>query len=140
MVPLVGVLYVLALVSFAIAGYYGSMLTSMARRMKIMVMITQDGPQWIVGGIVLLAASQVINIMNVAIANAIGDFFAVVSVSLLVGSAIMFAFGFHKMYFVYLNEKMRMSVASALGGLLEKGIEAGQQAQQQAAQWKNDLR
>ncbi|MHB8565861.1 MAG: hypothetical protein ACYC7D_05710 [Nitrososphaerales archaeon] len=133
MVPLVGVLYVLALVSFSIAGYYGFRLTTMARKMKIMVMITQDGPQSIVGGIVLLASSQVVNILNVIMQTTVDDYFAVASVVLLVGSAIMFAFGFQKMFSVYLNEKTRMNVASVLGGLFEKDSE-------EHVKWQGELR
>lgn len=133
MVPLVGVLYALALISFAVAGYYGFRLTRVARRMKVMVMISREGPEWIVQGIVLLAASQVINFLNVLVASPIEDYFVVASVTLLVGSAIMFAFGLHTIYFVYINEKMRMSVASAFSGLFEKQID-------EQAKWRGELR
>ena len=119
LVPLVAVLYVIALTSFSVAGYYGFRLTKMARKMKVMVMITQDGPQSIVGGIVLLAVSQMINTVGTIVQLATNDFFSVSSVVLLVGSALMFAFGFQKMYSVYLNEKTRMNVKSLLSDLLE---------------------
>ena len=133
MVPLVGVLYALALISFAVAGYYGFRLTRYARRMKVMVMNSQEGPESIFQGIDLLDASQVIDFLNVLIASPIEDYFAVASVTLLVGSAMMFAFGLHKIYFVYVNEKMRMSVASAFSGLFEKQID-------EQARWRGELR
>ena len=121
LVPLTSVLYVVALMSFSIAGYYGFRLTSMARKMKVMIMITQDGPQSIVGGIVLLAISQVSNTIDSATQAVAADFYSVTSAVLLVGAALMFAIGFHKMYAVYLNEKTRMNVNTILDDLLGKG-------------------
>lgn len=84
-------------------------------------MITKDGPTSLVGGLVLLAASQVPNLIASLIqVQLAADFFLVPSAVLLVGSAIMFAVGFQKMYSIYLNEKLKMSVNTVLDGLLEK--------------------
>lgn len=121
MVPIVSVLYSIALASFAIAAYYGFRLSRLTRKSKVMVMITKDGPTSLVGGLVLLAASQVPNLIASLIqVQLAADFFLVPSAVLLVGSAIMFAVGFQKMYSIYLNEKLKMSVNTVLDGLLEK--------------------
>jgi hypothetical protein len=133
-VPLISVLYVLALASFTIAAYYGFRLTRLARKMKVMIMMTQDGPESIVGGIVILALSQAMNLVqsivvlqNVPFAN----LFDIVSVTLLVSSAVMFAIGFHKMYAVYLNERLKVKVHSALEELANE---------QEMAEWQDKLR
>ena len=134
LVPLTSVLYVLALASFTIAGYYGFRLTRHARKAKVMIMMTQDGPENIVGGIVILALSQVMNLVQsmVVLQNAqFASLFDVISVTLLVSSAVMFALGFHKMYAVYLNERLKVKVKSALEEL------AGEQ---ELAEWQDKLR
>lgn len=134
LVPLTSVLYVLALASFTIAAYYGFNLTRLARKMKVMIMMTQDGPESIVGGIVILALSQAMNLVQsiVVLQNEqFANFFDVTSVTLLVSSAVMFAIGFHKMYAVYLNERLKAKVHSALEEL------AGNQ---EMAEWQNKLR
>jgi len=120
LVPLVSVLYVLSLLSFGVAAYYGFRLTKLTRRMRVMVMITNDGPASIVGGLVLVAISQVPNLMASVYNSPNLDFFAVTSLTLLLGSALMFAKGFHKIYAVYLNEKMKMEVNSVLSELVER--------------------
>jgi len=134
LVPLTSVLYVLAIASFTIAGYYGFRLTRLARSMKVMIMITQDGPESIVGGIVILAMSQAMNLVQsiVFLNNQnFASFFDVTSVTLLVSSAVMFAIGFHKMFAVYLNERLRAKVHSALEELSQD---------QENADWQNQLR
>ena len=134
LVPLTSVLYVLALASFTIAGYYGFRLTRLARKMKVMIMITQDGPESIVGGIVILALSQAMNLVEslISIQNTnFANFFEVTAVTLLVSSAVMFAIGFHKMYAVYLNERLRTKVHNALEELSEE---------QETEHWQNELR
>jgi len=83
-------------------------------------MITNDGPASIVGGLVLVAISQVPNLMASVYNSPNLDFFAVTSLTLLLGSALMFAKGFHKIYAVYLNEKMKMEVNSVLSELVER--------------------
>ncbi len=123
LVPLVSVLYVLALISFFVAAYYGFRLSRLTRRMKVMVMITNDGPSSIVGGLVLVALSQVPNLIASIESSSNLDFLAVTSLTLLLGSAIMFAKGFHKIYAVYLNEKMKMEVNSVLSELVERQTE-----------------
>ena len=134
LVPLTTVLYVLALGSFTIAAYYGFRLTRLARKMKVMIMMTQDGPESIVGAIVILALSQAMNLVqsivvlqNVQFAN----LFDIISVTLLVSSAVMFAIGFQKMYAVYLNERLKVKVHSALEELAND---------QEMAEWQNKLR
>jgi hypothetical protein len=134
LVPLISVLYVMALASFTTAGYYGLRLTRLARKMKIMIMITQDGPESILGGIVILALSQAMNLVQslIQLQNAnFANFFNVTSVTLLVSSAVMFAIGFHKMYRVYLNERLRAKVHTALEELSEE---------QETAEWQDKLR
>jgi hypothetical protein len=134
LVPLTSVLYVLALASFTIAGYYGFRLTRLARKMKVMIMMTQDGPESIVGGIVILALSQAMNLVQsiVILQNLqFANFLDVTSVTLLVSSAVMFAIGFHKMYAVYLNERLKVKVHSALEELANE---------QDAEDWQSKLR
>jgi hypothetical protein len=134
LVPLTSVLFVLALASFAIAAYYGFRLTRLARKMKVMIMMTQDGPESIVGGIVILALSQAMNLVQsiISLQNVqFSNFLDVTSVTLLVSSAVMFAIGFHKMYAVYLNERLKVKVHNALEEL------AGEQ---EMADWQNKLR
>jgi len=134
LVPLTSVLYVLALASFTIAGYYGFRLTRLARKMKVMIMMTQDGPESIVGGIVILALSQAMNLVQSIIQlqnQQFANFFDVTSVTLLVSSAVMFAIGFHKMYAVYLNERLKVKVHSALEELANE---------QEMAEWQDKLR
>ncbi|MDA4130316.1 MAG: hypothetical protein OK457_06060 [Thaumarchaeota archaeon] len=134
LVPLTSVLYVLALASFAIAGYYGFQLTRHARKAKVMIMMTQDGPESIVGGIVILALSQIMNLVQsiVVLQNSqFASLFDVISVTLLVSSAVMFAIGFHKMYAVYLNERLKVKVKSALEELA---------SEQEVAEWQDKLR
>jgi hypothetical protein len=125
---------VLALASFTIAGYYGFRLTRLARRMKVMIMMTQDGPESIVGGIVILALSQAMNLVQSLIIlqnEQFANFFDVTSVTLLVSSAVMFAIGFHKMYAVYLNERLKVKVHTALEELAND---------QEMAEWQDKLR
>jgi hypothetical protein len=134
LVPLTSVLYVLALASFTIAAYYGFRLTRLARKMKVMIMMTQDGPESIVGGIVILALSQVMNLVQsiVVLQNQqFANLFDIVAVTLLVSSAVMFAMGFHKMYAVYLNERLKVKVHSALEELAND---------QEVAEWQDKLR
>ena len=137
LVPLTAVLYVVGLASFSIAAYYGFRLTSMARKMKVMIMITQDGPQSIVGGIVLLACSQISNTIDSVTQTLVTDFYAVTSAVLFVGAAMMFASGFHKMYAIYLNEKTRMNVNSILDDLLDKEKDG---LKEERAKWQGDFR
>src|SRR5579862_5595071 len=122
LVPLLSVLYALALTSFAIAAYYGLRLIRMTHKARVMLMITQDGPTTIVYGLVLLAVSQLPNLVTSALGNA-ATFSDVLSVPvgvLLVGSAGMFAWGIHRMYSVFLNEKLKMTVKTELEDLLDK--------------------
>ncbi len=88
----------------------------------------------IVGGIVILALSQAMNLVQsiVVLQNEqFANFFDVTSVTLLVHSAVMFAIGFHKMYAVYLNERLKVKVHSALEELANE---------QEMADWQTRLR
>ena len=109
----------------------------MARKMKVMIMITQDGPQSIVGGIVLLAVSQISNTIDTVTQSVATEFYSVVSAVLFMGAAIMFASGFHKMYSIYLNEKTRMNVNSILDDLLDKEKE---DLKEERAKWQGEFR
>jgi hypothetical protein len=122
-VPLLSVLYALALTSFTVAAYYGLRLIRMTHKARVMLMITQEGPTTIIYGLVLLAASQVPNLVASSIGaeeSATLDILSVPVGVLLMGSAIMFAWGIHSMYSVYLNEKLKMSVKTELEDLLDK--------------------
>jgi hypothetical protein len=102
--------------------------------MKVMIMMTQDGPESIVGAIVILALSQMMNLVQSLIIlqnQQFANFFDVTSVTLLVSSAVMFAMGFHKMYAVYLNERLKVKVHTALEELAND---------QEVAEWQDKLR
>lgn len=118
LVPLTSVLSILALSAFAVAGYYGFRLTRLTGRLRVMIMVTQDGPASIVGGITMLALSETMNLIDTYVPTG-GNFFLVTSAVLVVGSGFMFALGFQKMYSVYLNERIRTRVYDALEDLSE---------------------
>jgi hypothetical protein len=132
-VPLSSVLYGLALVSFATAGYYGFRLTRLAQKTRIMLMIGQEGPQFVLGGIVILAISQVMNLID-SLTVSLPGLWSIVSDMLLMSSALMFAKGFHSMYVIYRNERLRSKVYSSLDGLdaAEKRLEK--------EEWRRELR
>ena len=112
LVPLASVLYTLALVCFLIAAYYGFRLVRVTRRSRKMIMISHDGPKYVVNGLVILAVSQVFNLAQNYETSTI---IAVVSQALLVGAAFMFASGLHSMYVVFRNQRIRSEIFSALG-------------------------
>lgn len=120
MVPLVSVFYALALLSFVLAAYYGFRLSRLTSKAKVMVMVTKDGPASLVSGLVLLASSQVPYLLATALNTTLADEFAIPAGILLMGSAAMFAWGFHRMYAVYLNERLKMNVNNVLDDLLER--------------------
>jgi hypothetical protein len=120
MVPLVSVFYTLALLSFVVAAYYGFRLSRLTKKAKVMVMVTKDGPASLVNGLILLACSQVPYLVAAALNTTVADEFAIPAGILLVGSAMMFAWGFHRMYAVYLNERLKMNVNNVLDELLER--------------------
>jgi hypothetical protein len=119
-VPLASVFYTLALISFIVAAYYGLRLSRLTNKSKVMVMVTKDGPASLVNGLVLLASSVVPLLLATEFSQSFADVFDVTAGVLLMGSAAMFAWGFHRMYAVYLNERLKMSVNSVLDELLEK--------------------
>ncbi len=122
-VPLVSVFYVLATCSFTVAAYYGFRLSRLTRKAKVMVMVTKEGPTSLVMGLILLAASQIPYLMAIALNLAVAEEFEIPAGILLMGSAGMFAWGFHRLYSVYLNEKLKASVNHVLDELLEKESE-----------------
>ena len=128
------VFYALALASFSVAAFYGFRLTRLTRKTRVMVMVTRDGPTSLVGGLILLAASQVYYLVSQSVnslsASNIADIFGVPAGILLMGSAVMFAWGFHKLYAVYLNEKLKMNVTTVLDELVEKEEQMKGQFQQ----------
>ncbi len=123
LVPLVSVLYSLALASFVIAAYFGFRLIRLTHKTRVMLMISRDGPTTIVYGLILLAASQVPNLFATALGDetsVASDILAVPVGVLLVGSAVMFAWGIHRMYSIYLNEKLKLTMNNVLEDLMEK--------------------
>ncbi len=127
-VPLVSVFYSLALCSFAVAAYYGMRLSRLTSKAKVMVMVTKDGPSSLVSGLVLLAISIVPYLLASAFgAGSLEDAFGVPAGILLMGSAVMFAWGFHRMYSVYLNERFKMNVNQVLDQLLERETQLGKE-------------
>jgi hypothetical protein len=133
LVPLSSVLYVLALASFATAGYYGFRLTRLARKTRLMLMIGQDGPQFILGGIVILAISQVMNLID-SLSASLPGLWGIVSDMLLMSSSLMFAKGFHSMYVIYRNERLRNNVYASLDGLDETEKKLAKE------EWRKELR
>lgn len=133
LVPLTSVLYVLSLASFVIAGYYGFRLVTYTRRSRMMVMISHDGPNFILGGVIMLAISQGMNLIQ-SVEVALSNVFVVASVALLMSSSFMFAKGFHTIYAVYRNESLRSKLYSEL-----EGVEESESAIKKK-DWKKDLR
>ncbi len=127
MVPLVSVFYTLALFSFVVAAYYGFRLSRLTKKARVMVMVTKDGPASLVSGLVLLAVSQVPYLLAAALGTSVADEFGIPAGILLVGSATMFAWGFHRMYAVYLNERLKMNVNNVLDELLEREAKIDEQ-------------
>lgn len=119
-VPLVSVFFTLAIISFVVAAYYGFRLSRLTNKSKVMVMVTKDGPTALVSGLILLASSIVPFLFAVALNSNVTDAFEIPAAILLMSSAGMFAWGFHRMYAVYLNERLKMSVNTVLDELLEK--------------------
>ena len=118
LVPLTSVLIILALGAFGVAGYYGFRLTRLTGKMRVMIMVTQEGPSSIVGGIAMLALSEIMNLVQSYMAKGT-NFFDVTSEVLVVGSGVMFALGFQKMYSVCVNERLRTRVYDVLEDLSE---------------------
>ena len=127
MVPLVSVFYTLAVFSFVVAAYYGFRLSRLTKKARVMVMVTKDGPTSLVSGLILLAVSQVPYLLAAALGTSVADEFGIPAGILLVGSATMFAWGFHRMYAVYLNERLKMNVNNVLDELLEREAKIDEQ-------------
>ncbi len=83
----------------------------------------------------MLALSQVMKLIESLTQMLIPDFFDVTAGSLMVGSAVMFALGFHRMFAVYMNERLRMSVNNVLEELADKPpFKEGEE------KWKDELK
>ena len=134
LVPLTSVLIILALGAFGVAGYYGFRLTRLTGKMRVMIMVTQEGPSSIVGGIAMLALSEIMNLVQSYMAKGT-NFFDVTSEVLVVGSGVMFALGFQKMYSVCVNERLRTRVYDVLEDLSE--IES---KKEQIPEWQGKFR
>ena len=131
LVPLSSVLYTLALVCFSFAAYYGFRLVQVTRRSRRMIMISHEGPNYVVAGLVVLGLSQVLGIIQSA--DAVLVALGVVSQVLLMGASFMFAKGFHTMYQIYRNQKIRSEIFDALG-------EPEESRKVEPEEWHKDLR
>ena len=96
-----------------------------------MIMISHDGPNYVAGGLVILGVSQLIGIVQSAGAFLIA--LGVVSQMLLMGSSFLFALGFHTMYQIYRNQKIRSDIFDALG-------EPEEERKVEPEGWHKDLR
>ena len=134
LVPLTSVLFILALVAFGVAGYYGFRLTRLTGKLRVMIMVTHDGPASILGGIAILALSEIMNLVETYVPT-YTNFFIVISAVLVVGSGVMFAIGFQKMYSTYVNERIRTKVYDTLEELSE--IES---KKEESSEWQGKFR
>ena len=112
LVPLSSVLYSLALVCFIVAAYYGFKLVQVTRRSRRMIIITQEGPKYVVGGLVVLGISQAFNLAQI---EAYFGVLGVIAQALLMSSAFMFAKGFQSIYQIYRNQNVRSEIYATLG-------------------------
>jgi membrane-bound ClpP family serine protease len=131
-VPLTSVLYVLAIASFLTAAYYGFRLSRITK-VNITIMMTQDGPVSILRGIVLLALSQILKLIEMFTPSFYMNFFDLSSSILLLASGVILAIGFEKMYSGYNNERIRTSVYNTLEELGRADIEGERKSNWQAS-------
>ncbi|HVB11973.1 MAG TPA: hypothetical protein VNE86_02480 [Nitrososphaerales archaeon] len=133
-VPLTSVLYVLAISSFLTAAYYGFRLSRITK-VNITIMMTQDGPVSILRGIVLLAFSQILQLIEIFTQPFYANFLNLSSSILLLASAVILAVGFEKMYATYNNQRIRTSVYNTLEELAKEDIEG-----EKGSNWKAAMR
>ena len=133
-VPLTSVLYVLAIASFLTATYYGFRLSRITK-VKITIMMTQDGPISILRGILLLAFSQILKLIEMFSSLFYSNFFDLSSSILLVASGLILAIGFEKMYSAYNNERIRTNVYNTLEEIGRAEIES-----ESRSDWKSSMR
>ena len=131
-VPITSVLYVLAISSFLTAAYYGFRLSRITK-VKITIMMTQDGPISILRGIMLLAFSQILKLIEMFSSPLYSNFFDLSSSILLLASGLILAVGFEKMYSAYNNERIRTNVYNTLEELGRAEIEGERKSDWQAS-------
>ena len=134
-VPLTSVLYVLAIASFLTAAYYGFRLSRITK-VKITIMMTQDGPISILRGIMLLAFSQILKLIEMFSSQVYSNFFDLSSSILLLASGVIFAVGFEMMYTAYNNERIRTNVYNTL----EELGRAENESEKRKSDWQSSLR
>lgn len=132
-VPITSVLYVLAIACYLTAAYYGFRLSRITK-VNITIMMTQDGPVSILRGIVLLALSQTLKLIEMFSPAVYMNFFDLSSSILLLASGVILAIGFEKMYSAYNNERIRTSVYNTLEELGRADVEG------EKSNWKASLR
>jgi hypothetical protein len=133
-VPITSVLYVLAIASFLTAAYYGFRLSRITK-VNITIMMTQDGPVSILRGIMLLAFSQILKLIEMFSTIYYTNFFDLSSSILLLASSVIMAVGFEKMYSTCNNERIRSNVYSTLEELGREEIDGGKKSK-----WQSNLR
>ena len=131
-VPITSVLYVLAIASYLTAAYYGFRLSRITK-VNITIMMTQDGPVSILRGIVLLALSQTLKLIEMFTPAFYMNFFDLSSSILLLASGVILAIGFEKMYSAYNNERIRTSVYNTLEELGRADVEGERKSNWQAS-------
>jgi TRAP-type C4-dicarboxylate transport system permease small subunit len=134
LVPLTGVLDVLAIAFFLTSGYYGYRLTKLTRSVRV-TMITRDTPISFFRGIILLASSEIIKLVDIYSNLPYPSYFDTASAALFLGSAVIFAMGCEKLLAAYNNEKIRASVFSSLEELGKVDIE-----RERGSEWNKELR
>ena len=97
--------------------------------------MTQDGPVSILRGIVLLAFSQILQLIEIFAQPFYLNFLNLSSSILLLASAVILAVGFEKMYTTYNNQRIRTSVYNTLEELAKEDIEG-----EKGSSWKAALR
>ena len=117
-VPVTSVLYVLAISCFISSAYYGFRL-SRVTKVRVLVMVTQDGPVSISRGLALLSITLVLKMIESFTFEPYTDFLDLSSSILLVVAAVVTVIGFEKMYSAYNNERIRSNVYSTLEELRE---------------------
>ena len=98
-------------------------------------MMTQDGPVSILRGIMLLAFSQILLLIEMFSQPVYTNFLNLSSSILLLASGVILAVGFEKMYSAYNNERIRTSVYSTLEELAKEDVE-----NEKGINWQASLR
>lgn len=118
LIPLTAVLDILAISCFITSAYYGFRISRITK-VKILVMVTQDGPVSISRGLVLLSIAVALSLVEGFTSQVYYNFLDLSSSILLVAASAIIVIGFEKMYTVYHNERIRANVYSTLEELRE---------------------